>query len=207
MYYLFSIYDLRYSIRDEAFYTEAELVDGKAPTGAVVEWVKEESYFFKLSEFTDKLLLFYEENPDFIGPKGRRNEVISFVSQEGGLRDLSVSRTTFSWGVPVPNDPKHVVYVWLDALTNYITALGYPDMESENNQFSKFWPASLHVVGKDILRFHTVFWPAFLMAAGLEPPKVLPNFLTNSLIYKILLILDLICLLFSCLSILISDLI
>ena len=207
MYYLFSIYDLRYSIRDEAFYTEAELVDGKAPTGAVVEWVKEESYFFKLSEFTDKLLQFYEENPDFIGPKGRRNEVISFVSQEGGLRDLSVSRTTFSWGVPVPNDPKHVVYVWLDALTNYITALGYPDMESENNQFSKFWPASLHVVGKDILRFHTVFWPAFLMAAGLEPPKVLPNFLTNSLIYKILLILDLICLSFSCLSILISDLI
>ena len=198
---------MRYSIRDEAFYTEAELVDGKAPTGAVVEWVKEESYFFKLSEFTDKLLLFYEENPDFIGPKGRRNEVISFVSQEGGLRDLSVSRTTFSWGVPVPNDPKHVVYVWLDALTNYITALGYPDMESENNQFSKFWPASLHVVGKDILRFHTVFWPAFLMAAGLEPPKVLPNFLTNSLIYKILLILDLICLLFSCLSILISNLI
>ena len=162
----------RYSIRDEAFYTEAELVDGKAPTGAAVEWVKEESYFFKLSAWTDKLLDFYEKNPDFIGPKGRRNEVVSFVSQEGGLRDLSVSRTTFSWGVPVPGDPKHVVYVWLDALTNYITALGYPDMDSDASKFPQFWPASLHVVGKDILRFHTVFWPAFLMAAGLEPPKV-----------------------------------
>lgn len=175
--YFFYLSVSRYSIRDEAFYTEGELVDGKAPTGAAVEWVKEESYFFKLSEFTDKLLDFYEKNPDFIGPKGRRNEVISFVSQEGGLRDLSVSRTTFSWGVPVPNDPKHVVYVWLDALTNYITALGYADMDSPhsegNQQFSKFWPASLHVVGKDILRFHTVFWPAFLMAAGLEPPKVI----------------------------------
>lgn len=165
----------RYSIRDEAFYTEAELVDGKAPTGAVVEWVKEESYFFKLSEWTDKLLKFYDENPDFIGPKGRRNEVVSFVSQEGGLRDLSVSRTTFAWGVPVPGNPKHVVYVWLDALTNYITAVDYPDVGSPDSKFSKFWPASLHVVGKDILRFHTVFWPAFLMAAGLEPPKVCQN--------------------------------
>lgn len=162
----------RYSIRDEAFYTEAELVDGKAPTGAVVEWVKEESYFFKLSEWTDKLLKFYDENPDFIGPKGRRNEVVSFVSQEGGLRDLSVSRTTFAWGVPVPGNPKHVVYVWLDALTNYITALDYTEVGSPDNKFRKFWPASLHVVGKDILRFHTVFWPAFLMAADLTPPKV-----------------------------------
>ena len=163
---------IRYSIRDEAFYTEAELVDGKAPTGAAVEWVKEESYFFKLSEWTDKLLKFYDENPDFIGPKGRRAEVISFVSQEGGLRDLSVSRTTFSWGVPVPGNPKHVVYVWLDALTNYITAIDYPDMTSSQSRYQKFWPAALHVVGKDILRFHAVFWPAFLLAAGLEPPKV-----------------------------------
>eukprot|EP00596_Hydrurales_sp_CCMP1899_P008373 CAMPEP_0119045200 /NCGR_PEP_ID=MMETSP1177-20130426/37943_1 /TAXON_ID=2985 /ORGANISM="Ochromonas sp, Strain CCMP1899" /LENGTH=635 /DNA_ID=CAMNT_0007016563 /DNA_START=88 /DNA_END=1995 /DNA_ORIENTATION=+ len=164
-------YEGWYSIRDEAFYTEAELIDGKAPTGAEVEWVKEESYFFKLSSWTDKLLEFYEKNPDFIGPKGRRNEVISFVAQEGGLRDLSVSRTTFSWGIPVPGNPKHVVYVWLDALTNYITALDYPDMDSADSKFPKFWPASLHVVGKDILRFHTVFWPAFLMAADLAPPK------------------------------------
>ena len=115
---------------------------------------------------------FYDENPDFIGPKGRRAEVISFVSQEGGLRDLSVSRTTFSWGVPVPGNPKHVVYVWLDALTNYITAIDYPDMNSPESRYPKFWPAALHVVGKDILRFHAVFWPAFLLAAGLEPPKV-----------------------------------
>jgi methionyl-tRNA synthetase len=168
----FLISTIRYSIRDEAFYTEGELVDGKAPTGAAVEWVKEESYFFKLSEWTEKLLKFYDENPDFIGPKGRRAEVISFVSQEGGLRDLSVSRTTFSWGVPVPGNPKHVVYVWLDALTNYITAIDYPDMDSSGSRYPKFWPAALHVVGKDILRFHAVFWPAFLLAAGLEPPKV-----------------------------------
>lgn len=123
-------YEGWYSIRDEAFYAENELVDGKAPTGAEVEWVKEDSYFFKLSAWTDKLLEFYDSNPDFIGPKGRRNEVISFVAQEGGLRDLSVSRTTFSWGIPVPGDPKHVVYVWLDALTNYITAVGYPEKDS-----------------------------------------------------------------------------
>jgi methionyl-tRNA synthetase len=123
-------YEGWYSIRDEAFYAENELVDGKAPTGADVEWVKEESYFFKLSAWTDKLLEFYDQNPDFIGPKGRRNEVVSFVAQEGGLRDLSVSRTTFSWGIPVPGDPKHVVYVWLDALTNYITAVGYPQSDS-----------------------------------------------------------------------------
>jgi methionyl-tRNA synthetase len=163
-------YEGWYSIRDEAFYAETEIVNGKAPTGADVEWVKEESYFFRLSDWTQKLLDFYEKYPDFIGPKGRRNEVVSFVGQEGGLKDLSVSRTTFSWGIPVPGDPKHVVYVWLDALTNYITALGYPENGAEN--FNKFWPASVHVVGKDILRFHAVFWPAFLMAAGLEPPKV-----------------------------------
>ncbi len=156
-----------YSTRDEAFYAMSELVDGKAPTGAPVEWVEEPSYFFKLSAWGDKLLDFYEKNPDFIQPESRRNEVISFV--KGGLHDLSVSRTSFKWGVPVPNDPDHVMYVWLDALTNYITALGYPDIGSDD--FKKFWPESVHVVGKDILRFHAVYWPAFLMAAGLEPPK------------------------------------
>ena len=156
-----------YAVRDEAFYTESELVDGKAPTGAPVEWVEEPSYFFRLSAWEDKLLGFYEENPDFIAPASRRNEVVSFV--KGGLQDLSISRTSFSWGIPVPDDPDHVVYVWLDALTNYMTALGYPDEDAENYQ--KFWPADVHVIGKDILRFHAVFWPAFLLAAGLEPPK------------------------------------
>jgi len=162
-------YEGWYSIRDEAFYSENELVNGKAPTGADVTWVKEESYFFRLSQYTDKLLEYYNSNPDFIAPKSRRNEVVSFVSQEGGLKDLSISRTTFSWGLPVPTDSKHVVYVWLDALANYITAVGYPDVNDA--KFKKFWPASLHVVGKDILRFHTVFWPAFLMAADLPLPK------------------------------------
>lgn len=163
-------YEGWYSVRDEAFYSEGELVEGKAPTGAEVEWVKEESYFFRLSEWTDKLLAFYEAHPDFIAPRGRRNEVVSFVTQEGGLQDLSISRTTFSWGIPVPGNPKHVIYVWLDALTNYLSALEYPNTSSE--RYQQFWPASLHVVGKDILRFHAIFWPAFLMAAGLEPPKV-----------------------------------
>eukprot|EP01041_Mallomonas_annulata_P007735 gene7735-15821_t len=163
-------YEGWYSIRDEAFYAESELINGKAPTGAEVQWVKEESYFFRLSTWTQPLLEFYKNNPDFIAPESRRNEVISFVSQEGGLRDLSISRTTFTWGIPVPNDPKHVIYVWLDALTNYLSALGYPS-ESSSSMTSKYWPANLHIVGKDILRFHAVFWPAFLMAAGLEPPK------------------------------------
>lgn len=159
-------YEGWYSVRDECFYTDLELVDGKAPTGAEVEWVaKEKSYFFKLSEFESRLLDFYEQNPDFIAPQGRRNEVVSFV--KGGLRDLSISRTSFKWGVPVPGDDEHVMYVWIDALTNYISALGYPKSEI----FSKFWPASLHVVGKDILRFHAVYWPAMLMAAGLPLPK------------------------------------
>lgn len=157
-------YEGWYSIRDEAYYSEGELVNGKAPTGADVEWVKEESYFFRLSAWTDKLLEFYAANPDFIAPESRRNEVISFVAQEGGLKDLSISRTTFSWGIPVPGNEKHVIYVWLDALTNYISAIGYPQMKP-------FWPASVHLVGKDILRFHAIFWPAFLLAAGLEPPK------------------------------------
>ena len=156
-----------YAVRDEAFYTESELVDGKAPTGAPVEWVEEPSYFFRLSAWEEKLLSFYEENPDFIAPASRRNEVISFV--KGGLQDLSISRTSFSWGIPVPDDPAHVVYVWLDALTNYMTALGYPDEGADT--YKKFWPEAIHIIGKDILRFHTVYWPAFLLAAGLQPPK------------------------------------
>ncbi|MSP90093.1 MAG: methionine--tRNA ligase [Alphaproteobacteria bacterium] len=156
-----------YAVRDEAFYAESELVEGKAPTGADVEWVEEPSYFFKLSAWQDRLLQFYERNPDFVAPRSRRNEVISFV--KGGLQDLSVSRTTFKWGVPVPGAPAHIMYVWLDALTNYITSVGYPD--TKNDLYSKFWPANLHMVGKDILRFHAVYWPAFLMAAGLEPPR------------------------------------
>ena len=161
-----------YSVRDEAFYAESELTknpDGTftAPTGAPVEWVEEPSYFFKLSAWGDRLLKFYEENPDFILPRTRRNEVISFV--EGGLQDLSVSRTTFKWGIPVPGDDQHIMYVWLDALTNYITAVGYPD--ETHGEFTTYWPADLHMVGKDILRFHAVYWPAFLMAAGIEPPK------------------------------------
>src|SRR5271170_6526260 len=156
-----------YAVRDEAFYAESELCDGKAPTGAEVEWVEEPSYFFRLSAWQDRLLAFYDANPDCIGPRARRNEVISFV--KSGLRDLSVSRTSFKWGIPVPNDPAHIMYVWLDALTNYITAIGYPDVDGA--LFQRYWPADLHMVGKDILRFHTVYWHAFLMAAGLEPPK------------------------------------
>ncbi len=156
-----------YSVRDEAFYEESELVDGRAPTGAEVEWVEEENYFFRLSAWQDRLLAHYEQNPDFIAPRARRNEVISFV--KGGLRDLSISRTSFRWGIPVPGDEKHVMYVWLDALANYITALGYP--ETEGNDYARFWPADLHMVGKDIIRFHCVYWPAFLMGAGLAPPK------------------------------------
>jgi len=161
-----------YAVRDEAFYDEKELTrgeDGKlrAPSGAEVEWVEEPSYFFKLSAWQDRLLAHYEAHPDFIGPDSRRNEVISFV--RSGLRDLSVSRTTFSWGIKVPGDPAHVMYVWLDALTNYITAVGYPDERSP--LFERFWPADLHMVGKDILRFHAVYWPAFLMAAGVAPPR------------------------------------
>ena len=151
-----------YALRDEAFYAESEIVDGKAPTGAPVEWVEEPSYFFALSKFQDKLLEFYQENPHFIEPESRRNEVMSFV--KGGLLDLSVSRTSFNWGIKIPQDPKHVMYVWLDALTNYISAL-------EGDNYQKFWPADLHIVGKDILRFHAVYWPAFLMAANLPLPK------------------------------------
>lgn len=160
-----------YSVRDEAFFDESELTNGPdgtrlAPTGAPVEWVEEESYFFKLSAWQDKLLELYDSNPDFIGPKSRFNEVRSFVAS--GLRDLSVSRTTFSWGIPVPGNDKHIMYVWIDALTNYITALGYPD---NTEGLRTFWPESLHIIGKEIIRFHCVYWPAFLMGAGLPVPK------------------------------------
>jgi len=161
-----------YAVRDEAFYGEDELTTGpdgkkRAPSGAEVEWVEEPSYFFRLSDWQETLLNFYEANPDFIGPASRRNEVISFVKR--GLDDLSISRTTFAWGVPVPDAPGHIMYVWVDALTNYITAVGYPDTQSD--AFKTFWPADLHMVGKDILRFHAVYWPAFLMAAGVKPQK------------------------------------
>lgn len=165
-------YEGWYAVRDEAFYGEDELEkreDGKfyAPSGAPVEWVVEPSYFFRLSAWGDRLLKFYDDNPGFILPTTRRNEVVSFV--KGGLKDLSVSRTSFKWGVPVPGDEAHVMYVWLDALTNYITAAGYPD--TDNDAFRRYWPADLHMVGKDIVRFHAVYWPAFLMAAGIAPPK------------------------------------
>jgi methionyl-tRNA synthetase len=164
-------YEGWYAVRDEAFYDEEELVtapDGskKAPSGAPVEWVVEPSYFFKLSEFQDRLLAYYEANPAFIAPAAKRNEILSFV--RGGLNDLSISRTSFSWGIPVPGDEKHVMYVWLDALVNYLTAAGYPDESAE--RFA-YWPANLHLVGKEIIRFHAVYWPAFLMAAGLPLPE------------------------------------
>ncbi|HEU0070428.1 MAG TPA: methionine--tRNA ligase [Alphaproteobacteria bacterium] len=161
-----------YAVRDEAFYGEGELIDGPngkkvAPTGADVEWVEEPSYFFDLSKWQDKLLAYYDAHPDFIAPASRYNEVKSFV--KGGLQDLSISRTSFTWGIPVPGDEKHVMYVWLDALTNYMSAVGYPDTKAE--AFTKYWPADLHMVGKDILRFHAVYWPAFLMAADLPVPE------------------------------------
>jgi methionyl-tRNA synthetase len=161
-----------YAVRDEAYYGEDELTDAPngrkvAPSGAECEWVEEPSFFFRLSQWGDRLLKFYEENPNFILPYSRRNEVVSFV--KSGMRDLSVSRTALTWGVAVPNEPQHVMYVWLDALTNYITAVGYPDTQSL--RYQRYWPADLHMVGKDILRFHAVYWPAFLMAAGLAPPK------------------------------------
>ncbi|OAN44016.1 methionine--tRNA ligase [Paramagnetospirillum marisnigri] len=164
-------YEGWYSVRDEAFYAEDELVKEPngaklAPTGAPVEWVKEPSYFFRLSAWQDRLLQWYEDNPDCVGPNSRRNEVMSFV--KGGLQDLSVSRTSFKWGIPVPGDDAHIMYVWLDALTNYITALGYPDTSGD---FARYWPNVIHMVGKDIVRFHAVYWPAFLMAADLPPPK------------------------------------
>lgn len=167
-------YEGWYSVRDEAYFGEDELTTdaaGKrfAPTGAEVSWREEPSYFFRLSSYTQKLLDLYEKHPEFIEPESRRNEIVSFVKQEGGLKDLSVSRTSFDWGVPVPKDDKHVMYVWLDALTNYITGVGYPETDSDT--FKTFWPADVHVIGKDIIRFHAIYWPAFLMAANLPLPK------------------------------------
>ena len=161
-----------YSVRDEAYYDESEtrLTEGGqrlGPLGTPVEWVEEESYFFRLSAYQQKLLDLYARHPDFVLPKERLNEVASFV--RGGLQDLSISRTTFDWGIPVPGQPKHIMYVWVDALTNYITALGFPDTDSA--QFRRYWPADLHVIGKDIVRFHAVYWPAFLMSAGIDVPR------------------------------------
>ena len=161
-----------YSVRDEAYYDEKELSEGEggkkmSPQGTPVEWVEEESYFFRLSAYQDKLLSFYDAHPAFIGPETRANEVKSFV--RGGLQDLSISRTTFDWGVPVPGDPKHIMYVWVDALTNYLTGVGFPD--EDFGSFQKYWPAEVHIIGKDIIRFHAVYWPAFLMSAGIAPPK------------------------------------
>jgi methionyl-tRNA synthetase len=160
-----------YSVREEAYYAEEETTLGednvrRGPQGTPVEWVEEKSYFFRLSAYQDRLLALYESQPDFIGPDSRRNEVISFV--KGGLRDLSISRTTFDWGVKVPDDPEHVMYVWVDALTNYITGAGFPD---ENDPNWRYWPADVHIIGKDIIRFHAVYWPAFLMSAGIAVPK------------------------------------
>ncbi|WOK36735.1 methionine--tRNA ligase [Sphingomonas sp. C3-2] len=164
-------YEGWYSVRDEAFYDEKELVEGEngeklSPQGTPVTWTAEESWFFKLSEYQDRLLALYNEQPDFIRPESRRNEVMRFV--EGGLADLSISRTSFDWGVKVPDSDGHVMYVWVDALTNYLTGLGYPE---DTEAFRKYWPADFHIIGKDIVRFHAVYWPAFLMSAGISLPK------------------------------------
>ncbi|HEX8525383.1 methionine--tRNA ligase [Allosphingosinicella sp.] len=164
-------YEGWYSVRDEAYYDEKELVTADSgerlsPQGTLVEWTVEESWFFRLSKYQEPLLRYYRDNPDFIRPEARRNEIMRFV--EGGLSDLSISRTSFDWGVKVPGSPDHVMYVWVDALTNYLTGLGFPD---DCEPFRKWWPADLHVIGKDITRFHTVYWPAFLMSAGIELPR------------------------------------
>jgi methionyl-tRNA synthetase len=164
-------YEGWYSVRDEAFYDESELVEGEggeklSPQGTPVEWTAEETWFFRLSKYQEPLLALYRDNPDFIRPESRRNEVVRFV--EGGLKDLSVSRTSFDWGVPVPGSPGHVMYVWVDALTTYMTGVGFPDREGE---FARYWPADIHLIGKDIVRFHAVYWPAFLMSAKLPLPK------------------------------------
>src|SRR5579863_10419569 len=171
-----------YSVRDEAFFDESELTKGEggkyfAPSGAPVEWVEEESYYFKLSAYRDRLLAHYRDNPNFVVPETYRNEIVAFV--ERGLTDLSISRSTFDWGIPVPGDPKHVMYVWVAALTNYITGTGFP--WQQDNSRKKFWPADAHVIGKDITRFHAIYWPAFLMSAGIDVPKqiVVHGFLFN----------------------------
>ncbi len=164
-------YEGWYSVRDEAFYDEKELIAGEgaeklSPQGTPVEWTAEETWFFKLSKYQSILLKLFEDNPSFIRPESRRNEVMRFV--EGGLNDLSISRTSFDWGVPVPGSPGHVMYVWVDALTTYMTGVGYPDTDGD---FAKYWPADVHIIGKDIVRFHAVYWPAFLISAGLPLPK------------------------------------
>ena len=164
-------YEGWYSVRDEAFYDEAELVAGEggeklSPQGTPVEWTVEETWFFRLSRYQEPLLALYRDNPDFIRPESRRNEVVRFV--EGGLKDLSVSRTSFDWGVPVPGSPGHVMYVWVDALTTYMTGVGFAD---DSESYDRFWPADVHLIGKDIVRFHAVYWPAFLMSAGLKLPR------------------------------------
>ncbi|WP_040838038.1 methionine--tRNA ligase [Nocardia brevicatena] len=162
-----------YSVRDEAFYTEEEttlLDDGtrvSTETRTPVTWTEESNYFFRLSAYQDKLLALYDEHPDFVAPATRRNEIVSYV--KAGLKDLSISRTTFDWGVPVPDHPDHVMYVWVDALTNYLTGVGFPNTDTES--FLRYWPANVHIIGKDITRFHTVYWPAFLMSAGIELPQ------------------------------------
>jgi methionyl-tRNA synthetase len=170
-----------YSVRDEAFFDESELTkdpDGQrfAPSGAPVEWVEEESYYFRLSAYQEKLLAHYRAHPEFIVPEAYRNEIVAFV--ERGLTDLSISRSTFDWGIPVPGDPRHVMYVWVDALTNYLTGIGFPDPDAPR---ARFWPADAHVIGKDITRFHAIYWPAFLMSAGIALPKqiVVHGFLFN----------------------------
>ena len=161
-----------YSVSDEAFYSDDEIEDFEGNKQAIVskskvEWVDEESYFFRLSKWEKPLLDYYDNNPDFISPLSRKKEVISFV--KGGLKDLSVSRKSFSWGIKVPDDKDHVIYVWLDALTNYLSAINYPD--TKNTNYKKFWPADIHLIGKDILRFHAIYWPAFLLAANIPLPK------------------------------------
>ncbi|MEQ1497113.1 MAG: methionine--tRNA ligase [Novosphingobium sp.] len=164
-------YEGWYSVRDEAYYDESELVAGEggeklSPQGTPVEWTVEESWFFRLSNYAEPLLKLYNDQPDFIRPESRRNEIMRFV--EGGLRDLSVSRTSFDWGVKVPGSEKHVMYVWVDALTNYLTGLGFP---AEDGDFARYWPADLHLIGKDITRFHAIYWPAFLWSAGIAVPN------------------------------------
>ena len=164
-------YEGWYSVRDEAYYDEEELVEGEggeklSPQGTPVEWTVEETWFFRLSNYGEKLIAHIKANPDFIQPESRKNEMLAFL--EGGLKDLSVSRTSFDWGVPVPGSPDHVMYVWLDALTNYATGAGYPD---DGPRFDRYWPCDVHLVGKDIVRFHTIYWPAFLMSADIELPK------------------------------------
>jgi methionyl-tRNA synthetase len=166
-----SRYEGWYSVRDEAYYAEDELVTGEdgqklSPEGTAVEWTVEDSYFFRLSAYGDKLLKLFEDNPDFIQPESRRNEMIAFIKR--GLKELSISRTSFDWGVPVPGDPEHVMYVWVDALTAYMTGVGY---DGDMAQWERAWPADVHIIGKDIVRFHTIYWPAFLMSAGLPLPR------------------------------------